>query len=91
MWSITNADFFTGKRVTPHNGPANMNAVFGRTVVASFGVLLVDGNANDLLLFVVNRLTRRILCKNPTWHQGKCDEEKRFKEFHNYSQFEGLK
>ena len=51
-WSIANTDFFTGKRVAAHNGPADVHAVFARAVVTSFGVFLLNGNTSDFLLFV---------------------------------------
>jgi hypothetical protein len=75
MWSIANADFFTGIRVAAQDSPANVHAVFARAVVTSFGVFLMDCNASDLLLLIQNRLTRGTLRENPTWHQGKCDKE----------------
>jgi hypothetical protein len=75
MWSIANADFFTGIRVAAQDSPANVHAVFARAVVTSFGVFFINGNANSLLLLVLNRLTRGVLCENPTRHQGECDQE----------------
>jgi hypothetical protein len=75
MWSIANADFFTGIRVAAQDSPANVHAVFARAVVTSFGVFFINGNANSLLLLVLNRLTGGVLCENPTRHQGECDQE----------------
>ena len=75
MWSIANADFFTGIRVAAQDSPANVHAVVTRAVVTSFGVFFLDSNACDLLLLVLDRLTRGILRKNPTWGQGKSNQE----------------
>ena len=75
MWSIANADFFTGIRVAAQDSPANVHAIVTRAVVTSFRVFLVNGNTGDFLLFVHDGLTRRSLSKNPTRHQAECDEE----------------